>query len=1291
MKKELLNIVIFCVLFLASQVNFAQAPNLGTAADFVLFSTNGAVTDVAQSSHLTGNVGAQIGAVSGFGNVDGQMHSGDGVTAQCAADLLIAYGSLNTAIPAYFPGPLLGNGVTLVKGVYSITSPSITLNANLNLDAQGDSNAVFIFQLQGTFSTNTASQITLLNGAKACNVFWKVEGLITMAAGTIMKGTLIANNAAISIGTGVKLEGRLLSTAGAIGVNGVLAYTPIGCGSPFLTGPVAPALASTGCYALFSSIGYVTNVGVTHISGDVGSNSASATGFNPLFVNGIIHPVPDGSTAACSADLLNVYNYLNTLPYDIELLYPAQFGNSLVLTPHTYRMNAAATFTDTVFLNAEGNANAVFVFQIGGALSTSTYSVVKLINGAQAKNVFWKVEGAVNINDYSQFAGTIICNGAISLTTGVTLDGRALTTVGALNTSAINVIMPPSDCNVSITQPMNQTVCEGQTAVFSVHALGVGLIYQWRKGNINLINGGNISGATSDSLIIAPANISDTSTAYNVIVSGTYPPADTSINLSLIVNPLPTPSIIVAGGPTNICANDSVLLSGNIGGIWSNDSTTATITVKAPGNYFVINSNNCGRDTSNRINVTVNPLPVAPLITANGPTTFCANDSVTLSGNTTGGTWSTGALTSSIAVKLPGIYFVVQTNSCGTDTSNRIIVTVNPLPVAPLIAANGPTAFCANDSVILSGNVNGGTWNTGALTSSITVKLPGTYFVVQTNICGTDTSNRIIVTVNPLPVAPLIAANGPTAFCANDSVILSGNVNGGTWSTGELTSSITVKLPGTYFVVQTNSCGMDTSNRIIVTVNPLPVAPLIAASGPTAFCANDSVILAGNINGGTWNTGELTSSITVKLPGTYFVVQTNICGTDTSNRIIVTVNPLPVAPRITASGPTAFCANDSLILSGNANGGTWSTGALTSSITVKLPGTYFVVQTNNCGTDTSNRIIVTVNPLPVAPLIAANGPTAFCANDSVTLAGNINGGTWNTGELTSSITVKLPGTYFVVQTNSCGTDTSNRIIVTVNPLPVAPRITASGPTAFCANDSVILSGNVSGGTWNTGALTLSIAVKLPGTYFVVQTNSCGTDTSNRIVITNDTLLNIISSPADQITCAGSSAVFTTTAVGTNLTYQWRKGNTNLTDGGNISGATSSTLTIANVSNADTASDYNVIVAGSCSNIDTSIGVLLALCVVDTFIDCHFPNTITPNNDGVNDVFLIACNDEYPNADVKIYDRWGAEVYRSLGHYDNTWNAQNQQGTKLPDGTYFYIYNFNNGKKKAKQGFIDVYR
>jgi hypothetical protein len=273
MKNNLLHTLSVLTLLFLTQLGFASSPNLGTASSFVLFTTNGAVSN-SGITHLTGNVGTNNGSSTAFGNVDGVMHDNDGASALCASDLLVGYNQLKSAIPTFFPAPLMGNGQKLNAGIYSITE-SATLENILTLDGQNNANAEFIFKIEGAFSTGAAAQVVLINGAKACNVFWKVEGLVSLATATKMKGTVIANNSAINIYTGVELEGRALSTAGAITVDGILAYTPIGCGSPELSGPIAPNLASTSCYALFSTVGDVTNTGVSVITGDVGANAGT--------------------------------------------------------------------------------------------------------------------------------------------------------------------------------------------------------------------------------------------------------------------------------------------------------------------------------------------------------------------------------------------------------------------------------------------------------------------------------------------------------------------------------------------------------------------------------------------------------------------------------------------------------------------------------------------------------------------------------------------------------------------------------------------------------------------------------------------------------------------------------------------------------------------------------------------------------------------------------------------------------------------------------------------------------
>ena len=535
MKKQLLLFNLMVLGVLLPTITLGQSPNLGTTQDFVLFTSIGAVSNagIPYTTLLTGDVGTNSApTIPGFGNINGRMrYVGQPASMQATADLLVAYGDIDAAIPTFFPAPLLGNGQIIVPGVHSIGAPA-TLNLDLIFDAQGDPNAVFIIQIDGALSVNANAKVKLLNNALACNIYWKVEGKVDVATNAHLKGTFIVNNAEIVMSVGDTLEGRMLTTTGAITTNGVFAYTPTGCGSVDSTGPIAPNLGTANCYALFSSIGAVTNSGITNVVGDIGTNSTLTTGFNPLFVNGMIHPVPDFSTAAMASDLENVYSYMNLLPTDIELLFPALFGHNLTLTPHTYLLSGLTTFTDTIFLDARGDADAVFVFNIDGAFNTSVNSRVVLINGTQAKNVYWNIDGAVGINDFSIFNGTMVVDGAISLTTGVEFNGRALTRNGALNTNAIEITMPITSGGIS-SQPNNQTVCEGDSISFTVAG---GTTYQWRKGLVDLVDAGNISGTNTNTLTINPVNNLDVAADYNVIVSGICSLTDTSINVSLTMD-----------------------------------------------------------------------------------------------------------------------------------------------------------------------------------------------------------------------------------------------------------------------------------------------------------------------------------------------------------------------------------------------------------------------------------------------------------------------------------------------------------------------------------------------------------------------------------------------------------------------------------------------------------------------------------------------------------------------------------------------------------------------------------
>jgi hypothetical protein len=223
MKRILLCIAIEVMILCAPIATYAQAPDLGSAGCFALYTVTGAVSNTGISA-FKGDIGTNAGAITGFDNVNGKVYNNDPTTVQSGIDLLAAYDVLNAATPTAAHIPVLGNGETLYPGVYYIAAAG-SAAADLYLDGGEDTAALFIFQIGGAFSVGAGSIVHLTNGATANNVFWKVEGAISMAASTEMKGTLIANNGAIGLGAGGLIDGRMLSTTGAISVYGVQSST----------------------------------------------------------------------------------------------------------------------------------------------------------------------------------------------------------------------------------------------------------------------------------------------------------------------------------------------------------------------------------------------------------------------------------------------------------------------------------------------------------------------------------------------------------------------------------------------------------------------------------------------------------------------------------------------------------------------------------------------------------------------------------------------------------------------------------------------------------------------------------------------------------------------------------------------------------------------------------------------------------------------------------------------------------------------------------------------------------
>ncbi|RJT96502.1 DUF3494 domain-containing protein [Arthrobacter frigidicola] len=193
----------------------AEAPvGLGTAGSYSVL--GGQTVTNTGPTLLNANLGVSPGtAITGFppGVTTGAVNAGNAEALQAQADLIIGYNDAAGRAPtASVSGDLVGQ--TLVSGVYNSTGP-LALSGTLTLDAAGDPNAVFIFQVASTLITDTASSVSLIGGAQACNVFWQVGSSATLGTGSSFKGSILALTS-IAVTTGTVVEGRALARNGAV-------------------------------------------------------------------------------------------------------------------------------------------------------------------------------------------------------------------------------------------------------------------------------------------------------------------------------------------------------------------------------------------------------------------------------------------------------------------------------------------------------------------------------------------------------------------------------------------------------------------------------------------------------------------------------------------------------------------------------------------------------------------------------------------------------------------------------------------------------------------------------------------------------------------------------------------------------------------------------------------------------------------------------------------------------------------------------------------------------------------
>jgi glucose/arabinose dehydrogenase len=778
--------------------------------------------------------------------------------------------------------------------------------------------------------------------------------------------------------------------------------------------------------------------------------------------------------------------------------------------------------------------------------------------------------------------------------------------------ATVTVIIPPT----ITTQPLDITPVQGADPKLTVEASGnPAPTFQWRKGGMDLA-GEDM--ATLDFPDIQPS----ANGGYDVMVSNEGGSVTSRVATVTVIVP-PT----IATQPMNIrpiqgtMTNLMVAATGSapLTYQWRRSETNlldasattptlqfASIQPADEGSYGVVVSNEGGSVTSAVVTVTViipptidtQPIDITPV---EGTDT---NLTVVASGNPAstfqwrkGGMGLTGETSdtlefTAIDPSAEGGYDVVVSNDGGSVTSRVATVTVIVAPTITLEPINIFAGEGTDTNLTVAASSGNGTltfhWRKGGVNlttggnaaldfPNIQPSAEGDYDAIVSNEAGSVTSMVATVTVESPPAITSHPAD--TVMCPGGTAIFSVTASGDQplsfqWrrdgtdipmaTNASLTNmNVQMSMNGDIFdVVLTNAFGSVTSNPAMLAVNPptsaTPLTSMTACEGSTVVFSTTpsgtgpftvlwrkdggSPILEGT--GGSAPGATLTiTNIETSDAGTYSVEVTGACDSVT-NFATLTVNTLTAATPLTdrtvcpgttamfsttpsGTGPFAFVWRKD---GGAALSATGSTLTL-NSVTAADAGVYSVEVTGACDTVTNSA------------LLNVNTPTTAT-------------------ELTSATNV-CPGTEVTLTTTPSGT----------------------GPHTFAwRKDGTLLAET-------SGTLTIDVmSASDDGTYCVEVTGTCGSVT-NCAIVTVASLPTITAQPANFNGVEGNTATFSITATSdVSATYQWRVNGVNLSDGGQISGATSASLTISSL-NCTNEGNFDVIVSNCCGSLASQIAVL----------------------------------------------------------------------------------------------------
>lgn len=598
--------------------------------------------------------------------------------------------------------------------------------------------------------------------------------------------------------------------------------------------------------------------------------------------------------------------------------------------------------------------------------------------------------------------------------------------------------------------------------------------------------------------------------------------------------------------------------------------------------------------------------------------------------------------------------------------------------------------------------------------------LPGSYNIRTRNKVSSCISNSLRLTVTPPPSLPAtptgVVSAQPTCAFPYGAIFVSAPIDPYfTYSIDGISfqadNHFSMLDPGLYHVRVRDYRTACISGLLPLVVNPVPVT-LEAPQGtvtiqPTCTEPTGTIVITSpsgtgleySVNGNTWQTGRTFSGLS---PNTYEVRVRNTAGNCSSNQTTLVVNAISDTPASPAASvtfqPDCAVPTGTILITyptGNdweysLNGTSWQTGTTFSRLS---PGTYNLrVRKISVGCN-SNTLQLVVNPPPATPATPVATVTAqpdcFTSSGTITVTSpimplmdySVDGINFQVGMTFAGL---LPGNYVVRARNNitgCISTLTTPLVINSGPQsPPAPVVNtpvthcqfATGIQPLTADGTNLKWYDVAtGGTGSSIAPVPGVAIAGSTLWYVSQSYAAGCESPRSAITVNISESPVITIPLKAIEIQyGQSVSLPATITGQGVSISWSPAT-----------GLNNPFIDSPLARPENTTTYSVLASNSqaCSASDTIRVVVLKDIIV--------PNVFSPNGDGINDQWLIKHLENYQDATLEIFDRYGKPVFRGKTKampWDGTVG-----GKQVPAGTYYYLIKLDS--KKVLNGSVTVLR